>query len=259
MVKNLSIHAEGLRVALARTGAEVRAAQRLRYDVFVRELGGDGPTALHGEGREADHFDDHARHLLLLDPKRPEWDRVVGAYRLLDRNGARAAGGFYSEGEFDLSPLLRSGRPLLELGRSCLHPDYRAGAGMMMLWQSLARLVMEEGIDLLFGTASFHGTDTAALAQPLSFLHHRHLAPESLRPVATGAEAARMDLLDEQSLDRRAALREMPQLIRAYLRLGGVVGQGAWIDRALGTTDVCVVLDIDAMDDRQRAFYEARP
>ena len=128
-----------------------------------------------------------------------------------------------------------------------------------MLWQSLARLVMEEGIDLLFGTASFHGTDTAALAQPLSFLHHRHLAPEALRPVAKGAEAARMDLLDEQSLDRRAALREMPQLIRAYLRLGGVVGQGAWIDRALGTTDVCVVLDIDAMDDRQRAFYEARP
>ena len=106
---------------------------------------------------------------------------VVGAYRLLPSDRVGPEGRFYSEGEYDLTPLRQSGRKLLELGRSCVHPDYRGGAAMYLLWNGLADYVLERGIEVLFGVASFHGTDVPALAQPLSYLHHHHLAPEALR------------------------------------------------------------------------------
>ena len=165
-----------LKARLAATRAEREMAQRLRYQVFVTELGGDGPGVDHVSRMETDRFDDGSDHLLLIDEAcGPE--AVVGVYRLLRAEGARAAGGFYSDTEYDLEPLLASGLPLLELGRSCLHPSYRGGAGMMVLWQALARYVEAYGIRVLFGVASFHGTDVQALAHPLSNLHDRHLAP----------------------------------------------------------------------------------
>ena len=172
--------APAFRVALARTEEELRAAQRLRYEVFVAELGGQGALVDHAAGLEKDRFDSAVDHLLLFDDARRE-QPVVGVYRLLREDQARAVGQFYSEDEYDLSPLRRSGRRLLELGRSCLHRDYRGGAAMMHLWQGVAEYVHTHGTEVLFGVASFHGTDPAPLAQPLSNLHYRHLAPEALR------------------------------------------------------------------------------
>ena len=93
----------------------------------------------------------------------------------------RAAGQFYSEDEYDLAPLHRSGRSLLELGRSCIAKPYRGGPGIYHLWQGLADYVATHGIEILFGVASFHGTDPAPLAAPLSLLHHRYLAPPEMR------------------------------------------------------------------------------
>mgnify|MGYP000359625000 CR=1 FL=1 len=116
-------------VRLARDAADVRAAQRLRYEVFVAELGGGGDGVDHDARLECDRFDAVFDHLLLLDAARG--DAVVGVYRVMREDQARAAGQFYSEDEYDLEPLRRSGRKLLELGRSCLHADYRGGAGMM--------------------------------------------------------------------------------------------------------------------------------
>ena len=162
-------------VRLASDEADLRAAQRLRYEVFVAELGGGGAMVDHDARLERDRFDPFFDHLILTDARRD--DAVVGVYRLLRDDQAEAAGQFYSEDEYDLAPLRASGRRLLELGRSCLHPDYRGGTAMMHLWNALADYVRAHGIEILFGTASFHGTDVAALAQPLSLLHHRHLAP----------------------------------------------------------------------------------
>ncbi|MEL7098470.1 MAG: GNAT family N-acyltransferase [Pseudomonadota bacterium] len=238
------------RVAFAQTDAEYRAAQRLRYDVFVAELGGDGPLVDHDARLERDRFDPYFDHLLLYDDARGE---VIGVYRMLDQDAARRAGQFYSEDEYDLAPLHGSGRRLLELGRSCLHPDYRGGPGMMHLWAALADYVAERKIDILFGTASFHGTDTGALAAPLSLLHHRHLSPAALRVRARSG--TRMDLLPEDQIDRRAAMRAVPSLIKAYLRLGGTVGEGAFVDHAFNTTDVCLVMDTAALNARQRNIY----
>jgi putative hemolysin len=168
---------------------------------------------------------------------------------------ARAGEGFYSALEYDLAPLEHTGRRLLELGRSCVHPDYRGGSAMLHLWKGLADYVAGHGIDILFGAASFPGTDTAALAQPLSYLHHHHLAPPALRVEARGESCARMDLLPPEAIDRMAAMKQTPALIKAYLRLGGYVGEGAWVDCAFRTTDVCLVMDTARMNQRQRGLY----
>ena len=232
---------------------------RLRYEVFVAELGGDGALVDHARRLERDVYDDHYDHLILVDPRRDptSLSHVVGAYRLMPGERAGAAGGFYCAGEYDLDPLLRSGRRLLELGRSCLHREFRGGAGLMHLWQGLAAYIDAHGSEILFGVASFHGTDTAKLAHPLSFLHHHHLAPEPLRVTARPPQAVAMDLLAPDQIDRRAAARAIPALIKSYLRLGGFVGQGAWVDRPFNTTDICVVMDVARIDDRARALYGA--
>lgn len=241
-----------LSVKLAETEAELRAAQALRYDVFVRELGGGGDLVDHRQGLERDRFDPYFDHLIAIDTGS---GRVIGVYRVLRSDMAVRAGGFYSETEYDLSVLKDGGRQLLELGRSCLHPDWRGGTAMFHLWTALAGYVARHRIDILFGVASFHGTDPGALAQPLSMLHHRHLAPAELRVRAWPDRFQRMDLVTPGDLDRRRAVREMPTLIKAYLRLGGFVGDGACVDHAFNTTDVCVVLDTARMTPRQKQLY----
>lgn len=248
------------RLRLAADARDLRAAQRLRYDVFVTELGGNGPLVDHADRLERDAFDPVFDHLLLIDTRRdPDaLEDVVGVYRLLPSDRLAGGGQFYSEGEYDLGPLRASGRKLLELGRSCVHPDYRGGTAMFHLWNGLADYVLERGIEILFGVASFHGTDAAALAQPLSWLHHHHLAPAALRVRARPPHATRMDLLPPEALDRRAAMLGTPALIKAYLRLGGFVGEGAWIDHDFNTTDVCLVMDTGRMSEKHRDFYTRR-
>ncbi|WP_299554507.1 GNAT family N-acyltransferase [uncultured Tateyamaria sp.] len=242
------------RVSLVNDPDDLRAAQALRYDVFVRELGGGGVMVDHDAGLECDRFDPFFDHLILHDDA---VGGVVAVYRMLRAERAEAAGQFYSEDEYDLARLRATGRRLLELGRSCVHRDYRGGPAMYHLWNGLAAYVAEHKIDIMFGVASFHGTDVQALAQPLSLLHHRHLAPETLRVTARAPHAATMNLMPEDQIDRRAAMVEMPALIKAYLRLGGVVGEGAYVDHAFNTTDVCLMMDTAAMSERQRRIYGA--
>lgn len=242
---------------LARDDRDLRAAQRLRYEVFVEELGGDGPLVDHDERLERDAFDPWFEHLVLIDTTRDPatLSDVVGVYRLLTSDRMPLAGQFYSEGEFDLGPLRASGRRLLELGRSCVAKDRRGGPAMFHLWNGLADYVLDRDIEVMFGAASFHGVDAGALAQPLSYLHHHHLAPEGLRVRAKAPHRQEMDLVPVDGLDRRAAMAGTPALIKAYLRLGGFVGDGAWIDRDFNTTDVCLVMDTARMSAKHRDYY----
>ncbi|MDW3221604.1 MAG: GNAT family N-acyltransferase [Paracoccaceae bacterium] len=239
-------------VALAKTDADRRAAQRLRYQVFVQELGGSGDMVDHAAGLEVDHFDVFCDHLLLTDIS---LDEVVGVYRVMRSDQAAAAGQFYSASEYDLSVLLNSERNLLELGRSCLHPDYRGGMAMLYLWRGLAAYIQDHNIDVLFGVASFHGTDVSQLTAALSLLHHRHLAPSDLRVRARAEAFQPMDLIAPGDLDVRAAMLSVPALIKSYLRLGGFVGEGAFVDHAFNTTDVCLILDTARMNERQAKIY----
>lgn len=250
----------GLSLRLASDDDDLRAAQRLRYEVFVKELGATGPMVDHENGLECDTFDQAFEHLLLIDDTRKAQglDHVVGVYRLLTSERMARIGRYYSEDEFDLEPLKSTGRKLVELGRSCVHRDYRGGASMLLLWNGLADFVLDRGIEVMFGAASFHGTDPAPLAQSLSHLHHNHLAPPALRVRARGPNRQEMALIAPQDVVRPVAMAGIPALIRAYLRLGGFVGDGAYVDHAFNTIDVCLVMDTDKMSARHRDFYIRR-
>ncbi|WP_417699351.1 GNAT family N-acetyltransferase [Pseudophaeobacter sp.] len=240
-------------VSLAQDAAELRAAQALRYEVFVREMGADGAQVDHQSGLETDQFDAFCDHMIIRESAT---NRVIGVYRLMRSDQALAAGRFYSASEYDLGALTASGRRLLELGRSCLHPDFRGGKALFHLWEGLSAYVNRHRIEVLFGVASFAGTDLAALAGPLSVLQYDYLAPSDLR--CRSRQYQRMDLLPQDQIDRRQAMVACPALIKAYLRLGGKVGDGAFLDHDFNTTDVCMILDTAQMTARQRRLFSPR-
>lgn len=244
-------------VRVAESEEDLLAARRLRYVVFVEELGGDGALVDHQGRFEQDRFDPFCRHMILIDHQRDAktLDHVVGVYRLMTREDAKQAGQFYCADEYDLAPLLASRRPLLELGRSCLHADYRGGSAMYHLWNGLADFTLSHGIEVLFGVASFHGTDLDELAEPLANLHHRFLAPDALRVRTQPSHYVSLDRLPAARIDRVRAMKDTPALIKGYLRLGGFVGDGAFIDYDFNTIDVFLVLDTLRMNARQRAIY----
>jgi putative hemolysin len=254
----LRIEAGRFTVRLAEDEADVAAAQRLRYKVFVEEMGARATDAERATRREVDEYDPFFDHLLLIDEQRAAadpLDRVVGVYRLMTGAMARRGLGFYGATEYDLSKLEAYPRETLELGRSCVDAEHRGGAGMHLLWTGLGQYVAERGVEIMFGVASFHGADIGRLATPLSYLHHNHLAPEDLRVRTLPQFYERMDLLPPERVSRTRALELIPALIKAYVRLGGFVGDGAYVDHDFNTVDVCLLMDTARMVDRYRAFY----
>ena len=254
----MRIDAGRFTVRLAENEADVAAAQRLRYRVFVEEMGATPTPGDAARRRESDRFDPYFEHLLLIDTACDDPDRekgVVGVYRLMRGARAREGIGFYGASEYDLSRLESFPQEVLELGRSCVHAAYRGGSGMHLLWTGLGAYVTTHGVGLMFGVASFHGSDTAPLAQALSYLHYNHLAPEDLRVRAVESNFTDMAILPEAEVSKLEAMRQIPALIKAYLRLGGYVGEGAFIDRAFNTVDVCLLMDTARMVQRYRKFY----
>ncbi len=243
---------------LAETEEDLRAAQRLRYAVFVEELGAETSPENHAARLEGDAYDSFCEHLILIDEEAPPedpLDKVVGVYRLLRGSAARKGPGFYSANEFDLSPLDSYPRETLEMGRSCVAKPYRGGSAMQLLWMGLAQYIDMHGIGLLTGSASFHGSDPQAVAGPLSYLHQRKLAPPELRPRAWARHFTPMDILPPDQVDPVAAVKAMPTLIKGYLRAGGLVGDGAYVDHAFNTVDVCFVVETSQIANRYRNFY----
>lgn len=228
---------------LAQSPEDIRAAQHLRYDVFVQELGARGVGVDHAAQLETDAFDPFFDHLMLWDLAADDAPRLAGVYRLLRGDMLERVGQFYTADEYDLSALMNSDLRLLELGRSCVAAPYRGGPALMYLWAALADYVEEHRIDVLFGVASFHGTDVEALAPSLALLHDRHLAPEAICPVAREGVLSPQTRVDINAIDRVQAMAAVPPLIKGYLKLGATIGQGAYIDHAFNTTDVCIVME----------------
>ncbi|PIB25958.1 GNAT family N-acetyltransferase [Amylibacter kogurei] len=243
-------------VKIAQTDSEILAAQRLRYRVFVTEMGATVSDECHRAKREYDRFDPYFDHLILIDREIDDPDEnVVGVYRLLPSDTAAQGLGFYGDCEYDFSPFTNSQRRSVELGRSCLAQGHRGGGALHLLWQGLGDYVAQNQIEILFGVASFAGIDAQIYAHALSHLHHNHLAPECMRPVARGNSVVDMNILPRDQVDRLAAMRQMPSLIKSYLRLGGVVGAGAFVDHAFNTIDVCMIMDTQKMPQTQRLRY----
>lgn len=257
-----------LEARLARDAAEVAAAQRLRYRVFYEEMAATPTAEMRAARRDFDRFDALCDHLLVLDHRLGEGQAaIVGTYRLLRGEVADRHGGFYSESEFDLGALSGWRARTLELGRACVDARYRTRATMQRLWSGIADYVFAHDVGVMLGCASLPGTDPAALAPALSYLHHRHLAPPELRPRALPGLFERMDLLPPEhfaesdamvALEARAVVAGLPPLVKGYLRLGGFVGDGAVVDHQFGTTDVCVVVAVDRVTDKYFNHYRRK-
>ena len=247
-----------MEVRLARSEAEVHAAQALRYTVFYGEMGARPTAEMTVVLRDFDRFDEYCDHLLVIDhAEGGEGGRVVGTYRLLRQSIAERNGGFYTATEFDVSKLMAYPGEIMELGRACVDASHRNRATtMQLLWRGIATYAVHYDVKIMFGCASLPGTDPQAIAPPLSYLYYNHLAPELLRARALPDRYVRMDLLPPREVDAEAAVAELearttlsalPPLIKGYLRLGGLIGDGAVIDPEFQTTDVCIIVVTDRL------------
>lgn len=248
-----------LSIRLANDERDIRAVQQLRWEVFFAEMGAGhaGPAPDHLHQLDHDAYDAVCDHLLVIDEDAADGPSVVGTYRLLRESVARKAGGFYSASEFDLSALDARGGPgeLLELGRSCVLPPYRTSATISLLWRGIADYIARHGIGLMFGCASFQGVDPDVHAASLSWLYHHHLADPRQRPVTVNGKGVSLERLPRGSYDERRAMLQLPPLVKGYLRVGAKFGDGAYVDHAFNTIDVCVVMPVELISDRYAARF----
>lgn len=237
-----------LHVRLATTLADIAAAQSLRYRIFVEEMGATPSRQARAARRDIDNYDHLCDHLLVEDLAGRE-ARVVGTYRLLRQSVALAHGGFYASGEFDLARLvdhaLGTGFGIVELGRSCVEPAYRDSRTIQLLWRGIADYLQRGRVGFLIGCASFPGTDPRVHADALAYLRDHHLAASELRATAYPKMRASVSLPSAGQYDPRLAARSLPPLIKGYLRVGAMVGDGAFIDRSFNTVDVFMVMPVE--------------
>ncbi len=253
----VDVRSNALHLRLAETKEEVAAAQALRYRVFYEEMSAKATAGMVAAKRDFDAFDEYCDHMVVFDSARgagPE--AIIGTYRLMGREAAKRCGRFYSAGEYDIANLVAYPGEILELGRSCIEADHRNGGTMQLLWHGIAEYVLAHDVGLMFGCASLPGVEPEALAVPLSFLYHHHLAPPALRAWALPERRVAMNVIPPGDISPRRALRMLPPLIKGYLRLGGFVGEGAVVDHDFGTTDVCVVVKTEWVTNRYLRHYE---
>lgn len=248
-----------LEVRLARDELEIAAAQEIRYRVFYDELGAR-KSRLHSlERRDADRFDPVCDHLLVFDNALPGPDhrRIVGTYRLLRQETAVSAGGFYSEDEFELRRLIAKhpGQRFLELGRSCVLPEYRSKRTIEALWQGLWAYFTHYDIGVLTGCASFHGIVPAAHAEALTYLAHHCRTSPAWDIRANDGRYCSMDLMPIEAVSAKAAIAAMPPLVKGYLRVGARIGDGCVIDHDFKTVDVFIVLPVREIGARYVNYY----
>jgi L-ornithine Nalpha-acyltransferase len=250
-----------LETRLARSADEVRAAQSLRYQVFVEEMNASVSAECHRLRRDMDAWDRPCDHLLVLDRsiEGEGNEQIVGTYRLLRQSVARENDGFYSACEFDVHDLIdrHPGKTFMELGRSCVLAPYRTKRTVELLWQGIWAYALTHKVDVLFGCGSFPGTIPAEHALALSFLHHTLLARDEWAVRAKRDLYRTMDLMPKEAIDSRRALTALPPLIKGYLRLGAMIGNGAVVDHAFRTTDVLVVLPVSQISGRYISHFGA--
>ena len=238
-------------VSWARHQDEVRAAQRLRYQVFAVEMGATLPITL--AGHDIDLFDNYCEHLLVRDDATGE---VIGTYRVLTPTQARRAGSTYSDTEFDLTRLRSLRARMVELGRSCVHADHRTGGVILALWGALAEFMARNELDTMIGCASIPmqspGTNSGQAAASIwRQVKQTHLAPIDYH--VTPRLALPVDRLDD-SLNIKP-----PALIRGYLRLGAkVLGAPAW-DPDFNSADLPMMMRIADLPPRYLKHFTAKP
>ncbi len=237
----------GVAVSWAKTSDEVRQAQRLRFNVFAKEMGARLDTT--SPGHDVDRFDNYCEHLLVRDVATQE---VVGTYRVLTPAQSKRAGGTYTDSEFNLDRLQVRRERMVELGRSCVHKDYRQGAVIMALWGALAEFMVRNKLDTMIGCASIPMLHNGVVSGDAAASIWRKVSQQYLAPPADQVQP-RLPLPVDQfncSLDV-----EPPALIKGYLRLGAkVLGAPAW-DPDFNTADLPMMMCIDELPARYRKHF----
>ncbi len=232
-----------LSLSLATTPEEVREVQRLRYQVFVEAMGLE--SLKNNDGLERDAFDDYCDHLIVRDTRTL---KVVGTYRVMGARAVARTGRFYSESEFDLSRLEHLRPRILEAGRACIHPDYRSGGVIMMLWAGLAACMKRENAEFLIGCASVSLADGGNTINSL----YRQLAGEHLAPPEYRVQPRLPFPLNDEVPATEAP---MPALIKGYLRSGAwICGEPAW-DPDFHSADLFMMLPLARMEGRYARHY----
>lgn len=233
-------------VMLASTEEDILAAQKLRYRVFALEMGAQLDSE---EGIDSDRFDPYCEHLIVKDQETGE---VVGAYRILSPEQAKNIGSYYSESEFDLSKLGGFRHSLVEVGRSCVHPDYRQGKVINLLWAGLADYMLTRGYECFMGCASMSMSDGGHLAvAAFNHLKAHHMAREEWR--VTPFNRVPLESITP------ARVIHVPPLIKAYIRAGArICGEPAW-DRHFNTADLLILLPMSQIVPRYFRKFAAKP
>ncbi|MBR6838624.1 MAG: GNAT family N-acetyltransferase [Alphaproteobacteria bacterium] len=255
----MSIKVRDFEVRMTRTKEERRQVRALRYRVFVEEEGASATEEQKNLREEYDSYDRFAEYLGVFHE-----GRVVGTYRIINRDAAEKMGGFYTETEFDISKIKKSGANIVEMSRACVAPEYRENALVMrLLWAGLGEYIMRHKIGIVFGVASWTGTNPAESAQAISYLYYNHLSPLSLRATVESTKLApgvnpkltRMNILPEVFVDANIARRQMTPLIKGYLRINATFGRGVFIDKPFNSYDVFVMLRTKDMDALYRKHF----
>ena len=232
---------------------EVRAAQRLRFAVFVGELHAQLTPEAMASGLDRDRFDDDCDHLLVwAEDRAGRMPReLVGTYRVLTPAGARRAGGLYADQEFDLTPLDALRHRMVELGRACVHPAWRSGGVILALWSALGQYMVRHGLETMVGCASVGLADGGRFA---SALWHGVRATHLARPEWQVAPRCALRLVDDAG-HAPIALRAMPPLIKGYLRGGAKVLGPPSYDASFHTADLPIMMRMDELSARYRAQF----
>ena len=240
----------GLDVFWARHLDDVRAAQRLRFEVFAGEMGARLSTPM--AGHDIDLFDDFCEHLLVRDSSTR---RVIGTYRVLTPAQARRVGSTYSDTEFDLTRLRELRERMVELGRSCVHADHRQGGVIMALWGALAGFMSRNNLDTMIGCASIPMRHNGVTSGDAAASIWRQLSSRHMAPIRYHVQP-RLPL-PVHRLDGAVDF-DPPALIKGYLRLGAkVLGPPAW-DPDFNSADLPMMMRIDDLPSRYRKHFLGR-
>lgn len=239
-------------VKVAETSDEVEAALRLRFEVFNIEMK-EGLDSSWETGMDQDHYDNHADHLIVIDKNS---NKVVGTYRLIIKSRAIGNGGFYSEGEFDLKNLKKLPDEVLEMGRSCVHKDYRSNGVINLLWAGIAKYLKLSNAKYMFGCGSLHTHDVDEVSQIYTYLKSKYYADEKFR-VYPVEKCLVPGLRDDMPLDdSREITRKIPPLIKGYFRTGALICGEPALDAEFGTTDLLILLRTDQITRRYQEHFQ---
>ena len=245
-------------IKIAEKKSELKKAQALRYSVFYKEKKAIPTISKKILKLDYDKVDKFADHLIVIDKNRKGIkNTIVGTYRLLRGDIAANCGGFYTSSEFDLSKILKSykNNQILELGRSCVHQDYRNGTIMNLLWKAIAEYVKLYDIKILLGCASFHGTDVMKYTNELSYLRKNFSLPDVLSVKSLDSNIYPTSIEINSKTDDIKTFIKLPPLIKGYLRIGGKVSHDFFIDYKFNTIDLCVIVTTDNIDEKYKKKY----